>query len=154
MMTLRRAGFTMVELMIVVAIIGILAAIAIPSYQAMQLKAKRAEIPPNLKAIQAAELGYEAVFDEYMGIIEPHPRIDEKLDKNAVPWDGDANYARLGWAPSGDIRGNYQISVSVTGEEEHLLITGKSDVDDDNYFAIYTCTDVKGAELTSDEGIY
>ena len=57
---LNKSGFTLVELMIVVAIIGILAAIAIPNFVAMQYRAKRAEVPSNVDGIKTAQLAYDA----------------------------------------------------------------------------------------------
>ena len=60
-----RQGFTLVELMIVVAIIGILAAIAIPNFLKYQAKAKQGEAKVNLKGIYTAELSYLAESDAY-----------------------------------------------------------------------------------------
>lgn len=51
-------GFTLIELMIAVAIIGILAAIAIPSYLNFQAKTKRTEVKTNLGAIHGAQVSY------------------------------------------------------------------------------------------------
>ncbi|MBN1204449.1 MAG: prepilin-type N-terminal cleavage/methylation domain-containing protein [Myxococcaceae bacterium] len=52
-MTRRRQhyGFTLIELMIVVAIIGILAAIAVPNFIRFQARARQAEVTTNLKSL-------------------------------------------------------------------------------------------------------
>ena len=62
----NESGFTLIELMIVVAIIGILAAIAIPNFLRFQLKSKSSEGKVNIAAIRTAEESYLAEFGTYV----------------------------------------------------------------------------------------
>ena len=56
----KMAGFTLVELMVVVAIIGILAAIAIPNYQRYQSRSRQSEAKVALSSVYTAEPGFFA----------------------------------------------------------------------------------------------
>ena len=56
----NKKGFTLIELMIVVAVIGILASIAYPSYTEYVLRAKRGDAKAGLLAVQLAQEKYRA----------------------------------------------------------------------------------------------
>ena len=61
----KQWGFTLIELMIVVAIIGILAAIAIPNFLRFQAKAKQSEARILLSGIYTSETAYFAEQNTY-----------------------------------------------------------------------------------------
>lgn len=145
-------GFTLIELMIVVAIIGILAAIAVPNFLTMQLRAKRSEVPLNLSGIQTAEQAYFHEFGEYKAAgVQPRPDAD--LDTKKVAWVAtSAGYDDIGWEPDGLVFGNYLVN-NVTDQPPAFSATGKCDVDNDNVTATFTAThEVKPS--ISDNSIY
>ena len=56
---------SLIELMIVVVIIGILSAVAVPQYQKFQAKARQAEAKSNLSGIYTAMTAFHAEWTEY-----------------------------------------------------------------------------------------
>ena len=58
-------GFTLVELMVVVAIIGVLSAVAIPNFKKYQAKSKTSEAKLQLSSIYSAETAFMADADSY-----------------------------------------------------------------------------------------
>lgn len=64
-MKLNQEGFSLVELMVVVAIIGILATIGIPQYQKFMAKARQSEAKSHLNAIFQGEASHYTEYNSY-----------------------------------------------------------------------------------------
>lgn len=151
-----RRGFSLLELMIAVLIVGILAAVALPRFHTMMLDARRAELPGNVDTIRDAQVAYDAAMDTYVscGI---QPVGTSALNKTARPWPGTAGgFDTLGWRPDGLVRGAYQASASSSGGHglsfggsayTDVRVYGYSDVDDDGNVARYVASPSDGPVL-------
>jgi type IV pilus assembly protein PilA len=64
----KQEGFTLIELMIVVAIIGILAAIAIPNFLQYQMKSRQSEAKTNLQAIRTSQIAFQGERGCFIGL--------------------------------------------------------------------------------------
>ena len=125
--------FTLVELMIVVAIISILAAIAVPEFKRMQLASKRSEVPLNVDGITNAELAYDAAHDVFVSI--PGYVPDAVFNKKTQVWPTTSNYQVLGFRPDGAVRGGYYSPLyGINGSDT----VGRCDVDADGTPTYYT----------------
>nr|WP_026596486.1 pilin [Methylohalobius crimeensis] len=85
----RQQGFTLIELMIVVAIIGILAAIAIPAYQDYTVRSKMSEAVTVASAAKAAVSEY-AISQDTLPTSADEAGFSTDIDSkyvNSVKWD-------------------------------------------------------------------
>ncbi len=122
----RKGGFTLIELMIVVAIIGILAAIAIPNFLMFQLRSKTGEAKTNLAAIRTAQEGYFAEFGAYVNAALPTPGLPAIGSTKRVWTGGDkAQFDIVGWAPEGQVFFDY--GVAVLGSSYSIAALGDLD---------------------------
>jgi type IV pilus assembly protein PilA len=97
--------------MIVVAIIGILAAIAIPNFLRFQLKAKSSEGKTNLAAIRTAEESYFAEYGVYVSSDPSPPVISDNQKATFVHANAGLGFDRVGWEPEGQVYFNYSVAM-------------------------------------------
>ena len=63
----QESGFTLLELMIVVSIIGVLSSVALPTFKRFQLRAKQSEAKTQLAAFYVAQAGFYQEWSTYFG---------------------------------------------------------------------------------------
>lgn len=132
----KAKGFTLIELMIVVAIIGILAAIAIPNFIRFQARAKQSEVKGNLKSIFTAERSYYQEHDKYSAYIR---------SIGFAPERGNRYMYTLGAAANGTSESRAAVDIAPTMGDSAGRLVNTIDVDTFKY-------DTETAEPTFEVG--
>lgn len=111
----RRGGFTLIELMIVVAIVGILAALAIPAFRGYVQRSRMAEGFAFLGEIRQRQESYRAEFGQY-ATAPWHPQAAPLTNATASGWGTPpVEWRQLGATPDGFVRFVYRTDADTPG---------------------------------------
>jgi prepilin-type N-terminal cleavage/methylation domain-containing protein len=119
----KRDGFTLIELMIVVVIMGVLAAVAIPSFIAYVYRARTTEATAFLAEIRQRQEAYRAEFGSYCDVGATMTPTGT-LTTSAREWTGGTNWTQLGAAPDGPVRFSYMTVAGLPGDGNGPNIDG------------------------------
>lgn len=142
---MRIRGFSLIELMIVVAIIAFLATLAVPNFMRFLAKAKRAEAYMNLSSICTAEKAYWAEHGRYSSVLCGEGGIGWQPEGYAGGGKQEKFYYTYGFGGSEGknyVTGKLETSASNLGsakaDEKSFIVVAAGDIDGDGVPDILT----------------
>jgi prepilin-type N-terminal cleavage/methylation domain-containing protein len=142
----RESGFTLIELMVSVAIVGMLASVALPSFRVLQLRSRQAERRTMVRSIETAMADLWVREGKYPGGTPaastfdgpwnpPLPAGTTKRRWNSSPTNGD--WSRLTLVVEGDLYYSYRVDARAAGSSVDQYVYADGDLDGDGQENIY-----------------
>ncbi len=136
----RASGFTLLEIMVVVGIIGVLSSVALPAFRNLQLRSKQSERRVMVHALETAmqdlwvrEGRYPGGTPEASTFDGPwNPAFPPGMSKR--PWDRSPTYgdwSRLTISVEGSLYFSYRIQAEAAAGDRWQLVLGYGDLDGD-----------------------
>ncbi len=152
----RQTGFTLIELMVVISIIGILAALAVPSYQQFLLRAKRAELSMHIDAIRVVEEAYRAEWEVFTSCTLMPTTVP---GRQAVDFPANEttnfDWNLLGWVADGQVYGQYDVTANaLPGQLATFTSNGFADIDGDGNLSHYLASTSLHASMMTPTSVY
>jgi prepilin-type N-terminal cleavage/methylation domain-containing protein len=148
----KEKGFTLMELLIAVAIVVILAGVGIPVYLRFMTNTKLAEAGTNLSGIKLAEETYRLANGGYLSCNEA-PRAAGDVDEQAVPWEDrdadtpdDDTFDDIDFAVSGNVRFVYAVAAT----PDTFTAGALGDTDGDENLVLFIATNTGAPEQVGD----
>jgi prepilin-type N-terminal cleavage/methylation domain-containing protein len=133
----KQRGFTLIELMIVVVIIGVLAALAVPRFMSSAAKSKQSEAKELLKQIYTQQRAYFMMFESYC--------LDGVIADGSAARQGNFNRIHV------DIMVSSRYTYTMTAARSTFTCVATANIDDDAAIDTWQITDDGTLSVTIDD---
>lgn len=133
----KKYGFTLIELMVVIAVIAVLVTVAVPNYKKFQLRARTAEAKRNLGALRQSEEAYRLENSVYIACPLHPATVPSGTSTTWEATEVPQAWIDLGFSPTGKIRYSYEITAGPTGIDDSYEAKAYGDLDADSTLATY-----------------
>ncbi|MEX0939809.1 MAG: prepilin-type N-terminal cleavage/methylation domain-containing protein [Candidatus Babeliales bacterium] len=154
-----QSGFTLIELMIVVAIIAFLSMISIPSFMRFLAKAKRAEAYMNLGSLYVAQKAYWAEHGKYTNVLSGADGAGWKPEGYSGGGSGERFYYTYGFNNGQEGQGYFTGKLNApasdllqtNADQNSFIAAAAGDIDGDGQTDVLTVNEHNDIKILQDD---